>query len=291
MGPGIRAPIHRILRPPAAAVLVTIGALLSVVAAVAVVDPLSAQTGQAPESVSCPTMTDSVDRLYQAYFNRPPDGAEFRDATGRYRSGQASLQALSSELADSEEFRTRYGSPDNERFVDLVYRNVLRREAEPADRDFWIASLDSGYPRGSVMIAFTESEEFVRRTGTATPLAGYLRWYPEGVHWYCGVGPRAALDIKPLEEPRLYADFMFYNVGQDTSPVGLQTLLDGHPHVTIGQGSLPPGFSDYKWGGLFGGDGNYGTALAIDAGPSTSWIAVFYPSSIGDQRLGWQLES
>ncbi len=292
MGPGTTAPIRRILWPLMATGLLTIGLLsVSVVAGPTSGGPLSAQSGQRPESTSCPTMTDSINRLYLAYFNRTPDGAEFRDASTRYRSGQANLEVLSDELASSDEFRTRYGNLTSERYVELVYRNVLRRDPDPADKDFWVASLDSGYPRGSVMMAFSESEEFVRRTGTATPLAGFLRWYPEGVHWYCGVGPRTSLTIKPLTEATLYADLLFQNGAGTQAPIGLITLIDGLPHVTITDGSLPPGFSDYKWGGLFGGDGGYGTALAVQVGPNTSWITVFYPASIGEQRLGWQLDS
>lgn len=252
------------------------------------VDPVAAQR---PESTSCPTMTDSVNRLYRAYFNRAPDGPEFRDATGRYRSGQASLESLASELVQSEEFRTRYGDLDDQRYVDLVYRNVLRRDPEPSDSDFWITSLGSGYDRGAMMLAFSESEEFVRRTDTATPLAGFLSWYPEGAHWYCGVGPQTDLNIRPLVEPTLFADFLFRNIGQAQSRIGIQTTLDGQPHLTISAGSLPPGFTDYKWGGLFSGDGNYGSGLNISAGRNTSWVVVFYPRSIGDQRLGWELES
>ncbi|MGI9597019.1 MAG: DUF4214 domain-containing protein [Acidimicrobiales bacterium] len=268
--------------------LLTIGFLVAVPSS----NRLAAQTsGHGPESTACPTMTDSINRLYMAYFNRAPEGAEFRDSGNRYRSGQANLEVLSAELALSDEFRTRYGTLDDERFVELVYRNVLRRDPEPADRDFWIANLEAQYPRGSMMIAFSESEEFVQRTGTATPLSGFLRWYPPGVHWYCGVGPRVELSIRPLDAPTLFSDFMFHNSDDSQGPIGLKTMLNDRPHVTMAEGSLPGGFTEYKWGGLFEGDGNYGSALSVQVGPGTSWIAVFYPTSIGEQRLGWQLDS
>lgn len=242
------------------------------------------------ESVRCPVMTDSIDRLYLAYFNREPTGSEFRLRVGEYRSGLTDLKTIAGDLAASEEFRTRYGDLEDDRYVDLVYRNVLRRDPSESDREFWEANLASGYERGLMMLAFSESEEFVRRSGTTTPMAGFLRWYPEGAHWYCGVGPRNALGIKPLAEPTVYADFMFINSGDEQSPVGITTLLNGGPHLTVSDGTLPTGFSDYKWGGQFNGDGNYGSALSISAGSRTSWAVVFYPSPIGDQRLGWQIE-
>ncbi len=250
----------------------------------------TAQNTAEPESVRCPVMTDSIDRLFLAYFNREPTGSEFRFWVGEYRTGLADLQAIASELVSSEEFRTRYGNLEDERYVDLVYRNVLRRDPTEADREFWETNLASGYDRGLMMLAFSESEEFVRRSGTTAPMAGFLRWYPEGSHWYCGVGPRNALGIKPLEDPTVYADFMFINSGDEQSPVGITTLLNGQPHLDVSRGTLPAGFSDYKWGGQFGGDGDYGSALSISAASRTSWVVVFYPNSIGDQRLGWQIE-
>jgi hypothetical protein len=266
-------------------------AFLIVAAVVAAATSSAAQENSTDntESVRCPVMTDSIDRLYLAFFNREPTATEFRLRVGDYRSGLASLQAIAGDLATSDEFRTRYGNVDDDRYVDLVYRNVLRRDPTTEDETFWSANLSAGYDRGLMMLAFSESEEFVRRTGTTTPLAGFLRWYPEGTHWYCGVGPRTGLDIKPLDDPTVYADFMFINSTDGQSPVGITTLLDGLPKVEVSRGSLPPGFSDYRWGGQFNGDGQYGSALSITAAARTSWIVAFYPSPIGDQRLGWQI--
>ncbi len=284
MGRRTTPEIHRLLRP------LMLAGLLAVAAVVAVPtpDPSAAQETRSQATGDCPTMTDSINRLFLAYFNRQPDETEFLDTTARYRSGQAGLQVLSEELASSAEFGTRYGSVDDQRFVDLVYRNVLRRDPEPSDREFWITSLGSGYPRGTMMLAFSESEEFVQRTDTAVPLAGFLRWYPGGAHWYCGTGPRSALNIRPLAEPTLYADFIFRNRSGGQGVIAMQTLLNGSIHITMTQGSLPPGFSEYQWDGLFEGDGNYGTALRIEAGQNTSWIVVFYPQPIGIERLGWR---
>ena len=245
---------------------------------------------QLSESTSCPTMTDSVNRLFSAAFNRSPTEAEFLSHTADYRSGTASLEQIANELVESEEFSDRYGSLDSERYVDLVYRNILRRAATDEDRQFWISSLDGGLSKGAVMTAFTESDEYIQRTNTATPLAGYLRQYPEGSHWYCGVGPRTGLAIQPLTEPTLYADYVFFNGGNAQSPAGIQTVRQDSSNLTLTNGSLPPGYTSYKWDGLFSGEGNYGSALNIAAGQNTSWIVVFYPSSLGEQRLGWQIE-
>ena len=61
-------------------------------------------------------------------------------------------------------------TPHDAAFVDLVYRNVLARPPDPAGRAHWAGGLDSGrLTRGGVMIGFSESAEFVRKTGTTPP--------------------------------------------------------------------------------------------------------------------------
>ena len=263
------------------------------VATALLVNPEMAPRAQAQdgrESTSCPVMTDSVRRLYLAFHNREPDDTEFMLDVGRYRGGDVNLEDLADELASSQEFITRYGLLTDERYVELVYRNTLRREPDEDDLAFWITNLANGYGRGSVMLAFSESEEFVRRTATSVPLSGYLRWYPQGSHWYCGVGPRDDLTIKPLVDPVLYADYLFANRGAEASAIGLQTVLNGVDHVSINAGSLPSGYSNYTWAGTFSGDGDYGTGLDVVATDDTTWIIVFYDAPIGEQRLGWQID-
>jgi hypothetical protein len=54
-------------------------------------------------------------------------------------------------------------------------------------------------------------------------------------------------------------------------------------------GTLPGGYTNYNWDGAFTGDGDYGRFIEVLAGPSTAWAVVFYPLTIGPERLGWQL--
>lgn len=105
-----------------------------------------------------------VDRLYFAFFLRYPDAGGLD-----YWAAQLSVAGLA-EIADSfiaqQEFTSRYGSLNDQEFVDLVYRNVLAREPDAAGRRFWLDSLATGTSRGAMMIGFSESAEFVIRTGT-----------------------------------------------------------------------------------------------------------------------------
>ncbi len=115
---------------------------------------------------------DSVFRLYRAYFLRDPKPAEVAYWANRYSSGAALLGSISEFFARSSEFKNRYGALTNAQFVDLVYKNVLGRAADTGGRAHWIAQLDRGQSRGSVMIGFSESSEFVRATGTSSPSTG-----------------------------------------------------------------------------------------------------------------------
>ena len=100
-----------------------------------------------------------IARLYQAYFLRRPDtaGLEF------WSSQNMALSAISEAFASSDEFASRYGTLSHQAFVEQVYRNVMAREPDTAGRTFWTAKLYDGMRRGSVMLNFSESPEFIQR--------------------------------------------------------------------------------------------------------------------------------
>lgn len=266
--------------------------LAVMMAALAIAIPVSPVDAESYPS-GCPEMTDSITRLYQAYFLRQPDRVGFHYWTNVYKNGDAGLEDISDYFFRSSEFQSRYGQTDNDDYVELVYRNVLRRAPDPQGRRHWIRSLERGYSRGALMVAFSESEEFVRRTNTAIPLAGYLRWYPEGAHWYCGTGAVELLSVLPLAGEPLFADYMIRNnnqaAGAQAEPFGLYTVENGMRNVTMAEGTIAAGATDYRWDGAFAGDGFYGTDINVAVGPNTSWIVVFYPRTIGRDRLGWRL--
>jgi hypothetical protein len=237
---------------------------------------------------NCPEMTDSIIRLYRAYFGRDPDNSGFRHWVAAYQSGTASLADIADTFAQSDEFGDKRAL-SNEEFVDWAYATVVGPAVNTDRKGYWVRALDSGYPRGSLMLAFTESREFVAATNTAVPLAGYLRWYPRGTHWYCDVGP-AAPAVNPLRGDQVWADYYFQNRGEQVDSVELWTVeADGGRNVQMVSNTLQPSFTDYNWDGSFSGDGDYGTGIEVQVGASTAWIVVFYPRSIGPDRLGWQI--
>ncbi len=102
-------------------------------------------------------------RLYVAYFERSPDIDGLQFWAGRIRAGQG-IASVSENFARSSEFRTTYGALDDAGFVDLVYRNVLARDADDAGRTYWLGQIAQGTDRGQVMTAFSESAENQRAT-------------------------------------------------------------------------------------------------------------------------------
>ena len=133
-------------------------------------------------------------RLYFAYFGRVPDyaGLQFWINT-MYPQGTPSgldLHSVSQGFAASVEFERTYGALSDLDFVRLVYRNVLDREPDSAGQAHWLAQLQNGLPRGSLMTQFSESAEyrdFSQYAGQVVmAYVGLLRRSPETAgldHW------------------------------------------------------------------------------------------------------------
>ena len=112
-----------------------------------------------------PTNQDKVLRLYLAFFQREPDAAGLAYWSGQLDKG-VSIAAIANGFVSSAEFQGEYGSLPNDRFVTLVYQNVLIRNPDAAGLSFWLGRLSSGTSKGAMMTGFTESAEFIQRTGT-----------------------------------------------------------------------------------------------------------------------------
>ena len=111
-------------------------------------------------------------RLYLAYFRREPDSGGLRYWVDRLGSG-TSLTTVSASFAAAPEFTRTYGSLNDSDFVSLVYRNVMDRSPDQSGFVFWVARLANRLTtRGGLMVGFSESPEFVRRTTLRAPPLG-----------------------------------------------------------------------------------------------------------------------
>jgi uncharacterized delta-60 repeat protein len=102
----------------------------------------------------------SVARLYLGTLDRTPEVGGLSYWTDQLKTGAQTLQQAAAGFVGSPEFQGRYGSLDNNQFVNQLYLNVLDRPAEPAGLAYWTGLLNSGTPRADVALGFTESFEF-----------------------------------------------------------------------------------------------------------------------------------
>ena len=86
----------------------------------------------------------AVERVYLAALDRPPDAGGLSFWTNALDSGAATVRQLEAALVGSAEFGAKYGATTNAEFVDLLYRNVLDRSADPGALAFWAGGLDAG---------------------------------------------------------------------------------------------------------------------------------------------------
>jgi hypothetical protein len=105
-----------------------------------------------------PTEVEPLIRLYAAYFGRPPDAAGLQYWLAKRANGRT-LDRISSTFAASEEFKRSTGSLDDAAFVRFVYAKVLGRSPDASGLAYWVKRLGSGWARGRVMTAFSESGE------------------------------------------------------------------------------------------------------------------------------------
>ena len=121
-------------------------------------------------------------RLYFAYFLRIPDYAGLQNWINAYRAGMP-LDTISNQFAGSAEFIQTYGNLDNTAFVTLVYNNVLGRAPDPGGLANWVNALNNGMTRGTMMLGFSESQEYKNRSGNwvyvTMMYVGMLRRAPE----------------------------------------------------------------------------------------------------------------
>lgn len=247
--------------------------------------PAMPVVAQAANALACPEMTDSIDRLYSAYFLRSPDQAGLNFWVDEFATGRWDMESMSSFFAGSDEFVARYSTLTNAQFVELIYRNVLGRPAEPSGFNFWVGRLDSGeFSRGRVMLLFSESKEYVLTTGTEPPLAGYFSWYPAGTVWTCGTGSFATAAEHP------YVDV--YGVNRGGSTANWEAwLLDGSGtrlENLLGRDLAPSSFA-FFWSANLASPAPTRpiTGIEVVGSQQTVTIVVRSPAPLAVDRADW----
>lgn len=155
-----------------------------------------------------------VTRLYLATFLRVPDYDGLQFWIQNWQQGW-SLERIADAFTESKEFQNKYGSVSDPEFVTLLYNNVLGRDPDLEGLDHWVARLESGQSRGSILVGFSESPEYRRTSQSEVNVlmatAGMLRRSPGGSSYASWVSRfddgenRVALILDILSSPE-YSD-------------------------------------------------------------------------------------
>jgi hypothetical protein len=105
-------------------------------------------------------------RIYQAAFDRTPDNAGLSYWISQMDGGLNVLD-VSARFLGTAEFRDIYGSnPAASAFVSQLYQNILGREGNAEDLQYWVGELESGQRNAAQVLAdFSESPENVALVG------------------------------------------------------------------------------------------------------------------------------
>jgi len=114
-------------------------------------------------------VSDSIVRLYCGLLGREPDALEVEYWARRYWNGLP-LATIAAAFTTSTEFIERHGDPSDEALIPILYRSVLGREPGEGGVGPFVEMLGDGtVSRGSLVVAFTDSPEYVVATGTVRP--------------------------------------------------------------------------------------------------------------------------
>lgn len=128
-----------------------------------------------PYAVELRFNQEQFSRFYSALFDRTPDEAglaywanDLVDTT--YGGSGNNIQNAAYAFTESPEFQQMYGSNvTDEQFINLLYQNVLGRDADQAGYDYWLQDFNNPamtnvQARSGMIISFANSNEYIGLT-------------------------------------------------------------------------------------------------------------------------------
>ncbi len=121
---------------------------------------------------------EEVSRLYSALFDRNPDesGLAYWSnvmAPTNIGGGGEAIESVAQAFSSSTEFQNMYGpTASNSEFINLMYQNILDRDADAGGYAYWLNAINQTGDRGEMVINFTNSAEYIAKT--ATSIESYL---------------------------------------------------------------------------------------------------------------------
>lgn len=116
---------------------------------------------------------EEVSRLYSALFDRNPDesGLTYWSnvmAPANIGGGGEAIGGVAQAFSSSTEFQNIYGpTVSNAEFINLMYKNILNRDADAGGYEYWLNAINQTGERGEMVINFTNSAEYIAKTTTS----------------------------------------------------------------------------------------------------------------------------
>jgi len=87
--------------------------------------------------------------------------------------GGEAIESVAQAFSSSTEFQNMYGpTVSNSEFINLMYQNILDRDADAGGYAYWLNAINQTGDRGEMVINFTNSAEYIAKT--ATSIESYL---------------------------------------------------------------------------------------------------------------------
>lgn len=111
-------------------------------------------------------IASEIGRLYLSVFDRLPDKDGLDYWINDYHKGNT-ISDIANSFILSEEFTSLYGNAvSNEAYINLLYNNVLYRDADSLGVDYWLNDMyHHNNTQADVLVSFSNSEEFIKLTG------------------------------------------------------------------------------------------------------------------------------
>ncbi len=127
-----------------------------------------------PENITITQTSEPLDsgqsqvlRLYRAVLGRDPEPAGFDFWVDQNRGGTSFFE-LTLTWMELPEYAAKYGEdPTDTELIEALYQNVLGRPGDEGGVAFWLGQRQSGLSVPGLLLAFANSDENIKNTGTA----------------------------------------------------------------------------------------------------------------------------
>lgn len=111
-----------------------------------------------------PQITAFVTRFYKICLNRMPDTDGLNHWVEQLQIRNLAGANVARDIVTSPEFVNRGTSSDD--YVEILYQAFFNRASEPSGKAYWVARLNAGTTRYSVLVGFVNSQEFTNVCNT-----------------------------------------------------------------------------------------------------------------------------